>query len=98
MSLKKINLSLWSPKKGIIKKTELSQFSNIRASGIIALTTDLDDELIDAKISDGKSDIFLSTSEGMSIRFDEEEVRAMGRTARGVKGIAVSEKATLSLG
>jgi DNA gyrase subunit A len=74
-------------KKGIIKKTELSLFSNIRASGIIAITTDLDDELIDAKISDGKSDIFLSTAEGMSIRFDEEEVRSMGRTARGVKGI-----------
>ena len=78
-------------KLGIIKKTELSQFSNIRASGIIALTTDLEDELIDAKISHGKSDIFLSTSEGMSIRFDEEEVRPMGRAARGVKGITVGK-------
>jgi DNA gyrase subunit A len=78
-------------KKGIIKKTELSQFSNIRAAGIIALTTDLDDELIDAKLSDGKSDIFLSTSQGMSIRFDENDVRPMGRAARGVKGINVGK-------
>ncbi|MCC6277298.1 MAG: DNA gyrase subunit A [Oligoflexia bacterium] len=77
-------------RKGIIKKTEVSQFANIRTNGIIALTTDLDDELIDAKLSDGKSDIFLSTSEGMSIRFDEEEVRAMGRAARGVKGLNLS--------
>ncbi|MDZ4677289.1 MAG: DNA gyrase subunit A [Oligoflexia bacterium] len=78
-------------KKGIIKKTELEQFANIRNNGIIAVTTDLDDELIDAKLSDGKSDIFLSTSEGMSIRFDETEVRAMGRAARGVKGINVGK-------
>lgn len=78
-------------KKGIIKKTDLTQFGNIRATGIIALTTDLDDELIDAKISDGKSDIFLSTAEGMSIRFDENDVRPMGRTARGVKGINVAK-------
>lgn len=74
-------------KKGIIKKTELTQFQNVRTNGIIALTTDLDDELIDAKLSDGKSDIFLSTAEGMSIRFDEDDVRPMGRAARGVKGI-----------
>jgi DNA gyrase subunit A len=78
-------------KKGIIKKSELALFSNIRVGGIIAITTDLDDELIDAKISDGKSDIFLSTAEGMSIRFDEEDVRGMGRAARGVKGINVGK-------
>lgn len=78
-------------KKGIIKKTELTNFSNVRAAGIIAITTDLDDELIDAKLSDGKSDIFLSTAEGMSIRFDESECRAMGRTARGVRGITVGK-------
>ncbi len=77
-------------KNGIIKKTELSQFSNVRSNGIIALTTDLDDELIDAKLSDGKSDIFLSTAEGMSIRFPEDDVRPVGRAARGVKGITLS--------
>lgn len=79
-------------KKGIIKKTSVAQFSNIRPSGIIALTTDMDDELIGAKLSDGKSDIFISTSEGMSIRFDEGDVRPMGRTARGVRGIGLSGK------
>ncbi len=78
-------------KKGIIKKTELSQFANVNTKGIIALTTDMDDELIDAKLSDGKSDIFLSTTEGMSIRFDEGDVRAMGRAARGVKAISLSK-------
>lgn len=77
--------------KGIIKKTELSAFSNVKQNGIIALTTDLDDRVIDAKVSDGKSDIFIATRQGMSIRFKESEVRAMGRGARGVKGIALAK-------
>lgn len=78
--------------KGIIKKTALDAFTNVRTAGIIALTTDLDDALISVKISDGQSDIFIATKEGMSIRFNEAEVRAMGRSARGVKGITLSEK------
>lgn len=78
--------------KGIIKKTSLEAFSRPRPSGIIALTTDLDDNVMDAKISTPKSHIFVSTSQGMSIRFEEDDVRAMGRAARGVKGITVSEK------
>ncbi len=77
--------------KGIIKKTSLDAFQNPRTAGIIALTTDLDDALIDAKISDGQSDIFLATKEGMSIRFNEDDVRSMGRAARGVKGITVGK-------
>ncbi len=77
--------------KGIIKKTSLDAFQNPRTAGIIALTTDLDDALIDAKISDGQSDIFIATKEGMSIRFNEDDVRSMGRTARGVKGITLSK-------
>ncbi|MEK6774827.1 MAG: DNA gyrase subunit A [Bdellovibrionota bacterium] len=77
--------------KGIIKKTSLDAFQNPRIAGIIALTTDLDDALIDAKISDGQSDIFLATKEGMSIRFNEDDVRSMGRAARGVKGITVGK-------
>lgn len=76
--------------KGIIKKTELSAFANVKQNGIIALTTDLDDRVIDAKVSDGKSDIFIATRQGMSIRFKESEVRSMGRGARGVKGIALA--------
>lgn len=78
-------------KKGVIKKTPLSAFSNPRPSGIIALTTDLDDDLLAAQISNGKSDIFICTKEGMSIRFDEGDVRPMGRTARGVRGITLSK-------
>lgn len=78
-------------KKGTIKKTPLSAFSNPRPSGIIALTIDLDDDLLAAKISDGKQDIFICTKEGMSIRFDEDDVRPMGRTARGVRGISLSK-------
>ena len=77
--------------KGIIKKTGLDAFSHPRPSGIIALTTDLDDQMIDAKISNGKSDIFLATREGMSIRFDEGDVRPMGRSARGVKGVTLGK-------
>lgn len=77
--------------KGVIKKTSLDAFSNPRTNGIIALTTDLEDGVIDAQISDGTSDIFIATKEGMSIRFDESDVRAMGRSARGVKGITLEK-------
>ncbi len=78
--------------KGIIKKTSLDAFANPRQAGIIALTTDLEDSVIDCKISDGLSDIFIATKEGMSIRFNENDVRSMGRNARGVKGMTLSEK------
>lgn len=81
--------------KGVIKKTSLEAFSNPRPSGIIALTTDLDDKVIDCKISNGKSDIFIATAEGMSIRFDEGDVRPMGRAARGVKGITLGKDDTV---
>jgi DNA gyrase subunit A len=76
---------------GIIKKTSLESFSNPRPSGLIALTIDLEDNLIDAKVSTGVNDIFIVTKEGMSIRFDESDVRAMGRTARGVKGVTLGK-------
>ena len=77
---------------GIIKKTSLEAFSRPRPSGIIAITTDIDDKMIEAKISEVGSDIFICTSHGMSIRFDESGVRAMGRTARGVKGITLGKQ------
>lgn len=77
--------------KGIIKKTSLDAFSNPRQAGIIALTTDLEDQVVSAKISDGQSDIFIATREGMSIRFNEDDVREMGRAARGVKGITLAK-------
>jgi DNA gyrase subunit A len=78
-------------RQGIIKKTALDAFSNPRTAGIIALTTDLEDAVIDAQISDGQSDIFVATKDGMSIRFNEADVRAMGRSARGVKGITLGK-------
>jgi len=78
--------------KGIIKKTSLNAFSNPRQAGIIALTTDLEDQVVAAKISDGMSDIFIATKEGMSIRFNEDDVREMGRSARGVKGITLAKE------
>ena len=77
--------------KGIIKKTSLDAFNNPRQAGIIALTTDLEDQLVAAKISDGQSDIFIATKEGMSIRFNEDDVRGMGRSARGVKGMTLAK-------
>jgi DNA gyrase subunit A len=78
--------------KGIIKKTSLDAFSNPRQAGIIALTTDLDDQVVAVSLSDGQSDIFIATREGMSIRFNEDDVRSMGRAARGVKGITLSKE------
>ncbi|MEZ0391540.1 MAG: DNA gyrase subunit A, partial [Pseudobdellovibrionaceae bacterium] len=77
--------------KGVIKKTSLDAFTNQRSAGIIALTTDLDDSVMETKISDGQSDIFIATKEGMSIRFNESDVRPMGRAARGVKGITLGK-------
>lgn len=78
-------------KRGVIKKTELMSFSNIRTAGIIAIDVDEGDELMGAALTDGKQDIFLATKNGQSIRFGEEDVRAMGRTARGVRGISLSD-------
>jgi DNA gyrase subunit A len=76
-------------KRGVVKRTDLSAFANVRASGIIALGIDDGDELVAVKITDGTKDILLSTSTGMSIRFPESEVRSMGRQAYGVKGITL---------
>lgn len=76
---------------GIIKKTALSEFSNVRNTGLIAISTDEGDELVSAKLTDGTHDIFLCSSQGMSIRFSEEDVRPMGRAARGVIGMSLDE-------
>jgi len=74
-------------KKGLVKKTSLEAFSRPRPSGIIAARVNQDDELICAKITSGDSDILLGTKNGLCIRFPESGVRAMGRTAAGVRGI-----------
>ncbi|HCK98889.1 MAG TPA: DNA gyrase subunit A, partial [Candidatus Marinimicrobia bacterium] len=79
-------------KKGVIKKTALSQFSNPRRTGIKAIHIGDDDDLIDVKKTNGEQDILLGTSHGKSIRFRETDVRPMGRTAAGVKGIKLPGK------
>jgi DNA gyrase subunit A len=78
-------------KKGLIKKTRLDAFSRPRTAGIIALGIEEDDELISARLTDGCSHVLISTAQGMAIRFDECDVRAMGRGAYGVKGITLAE-------
>jgi DNA gyrase subunit A len=78
--------------KGTIKKTVLSAFSNIRKSGIIAINLADKDNLIEVKKTDGKSDIVIGTMNGMALRFAEKDVRDMGRTAAGVKGINLDSK------
>jgi len=78
-------------RKGTIKKTELSAFANPRAGGIIAMGIEEGDEVIDVQLSDGQSEIFIGTRDGKAIRFVEADVRAMGRTAYGVRGIQLRE-------
>ncbi|MEW6532009.1 MAG: DNA gyrase subunit A [Thermodesulfobacteriota bacterium] len=73
--------------KGKVKKTAIGEFSRPRASGLIALTIDQDDELIDVAFTSGGNDILLATRRGKAIRFHESDVRPMGRQARGVTGI-----------
>ncbi len=83
------NYILMATKKGIVKKTDLSAFSNPRSGGIIALTIDEGDELLSVERTDGKGQVFIATYNGKAIRFNEQEIRPMGRTARGVKGINI---------
>ncbi len=78
-------------KKGIVKKTSLAEFGNIRKVGLNAINLDDDDELIGVKFTDGKRKVMLGTKNGMAIAFDESDVRAMGRVARGVKGITLKD-------
>jgi len=76
-------------RKGVVKRTDLNAFSNVRSAGIIALGVDDGDSLVAVFITDGTKDVLLSTAQGMSIRFAESEVRSMGRQAYGVKGITL---------
>ncbi len=76
---------------GVIKKTELSAFANIRSNGIIAMGVDEGDELMSVELTDGSKKIFIATQDGMAICFEEGEVRDMGRQARGVRGITLRE-------
>ncbi|WP_312201670.1 DNA gyrase subunit A [Anaerospora hongkongensis] len=78
-------------RKGIVKKTELTEFDTARKGGLIAINLDEDDDLIDVKLTNGEQHIILGTRDGMAIHFAEKEVRVMGRTAHGVKGISLDD-------
>jgi DNA gyrase subunit A len=80
---------LFATQKGTVKKTPLKDFSNVMSRGIIAIGIDTDDELVAARITDGSQIIFLATHLGMAIRFEESDVRSMGRPAYGVRGIGL---------
>jgi DNA gyrase subunit A len=78
-------------RRGVIKKTDLSAFANPRAGGIIAMGVEDGDAVIAVELSEGKDQIFLGTRNGMAIRFQETDVRPMGRSAYGVRGITLRE-------
>jgi DNA gyrase subunit A len=78
-------------KKGTVKKTDLVEFSNPRSAGIIAIQIDDDDRLIAVEETDGTKDLILGTRNGMAIRFNEADVRPMGRTAYGVRGMQLRD-------
>ena len=79
----------FATQKGTVKKTPLKDFSNVMARGIIAIGIDTDDELVAARITDGSQVVFLATHMGLAIRFEESDVRSMGRPAYGVRGIGI---------
>lgn len=85
------NFIVMCTKKGIIKKTALEAYSRPRQNGVNAITIKDGDQLLEAKLTDGKSDIILATREGKAIRFNETNVRAIGRTGAGVRGITLSK-------
>ncbi|MCB9714964.1 MAG: DNA gyrase subunit A [Myxococcales bacterium] len=80
---------------GYVKRTQLSEFANMRKTGLIAVSIDEDDRLISVRFTDGKQHLMLSSADGMVIRFDEGDVRPMGRNARGVRGMGLREGDTV---
>ena len=82
---------IMSTKKGTVKKTELMAYSNPRRHGIVAITLEEKDELINVAMTDGKQQIILATKNGMAVRFEEQDVRDTGRSAKGVRGISLKE-------
>jgi len=82
---------LMCTREGTIKKTELNAFSHVRQNGIIAVNLNENDKLVSVQITDGSCDVIIGTHNGLACRFRESEVRAMGRTATGVRGISLSD-------
>ncbi len=85
----------FATRRGVVKKTSLSDFSRPRANGIIAIDLRIDDYLIDVALTDGQRDVMLISSGGRAMRFEESKVRTMGRTAAGVRGIRMDEDQTV---
>ena len=85
------NYLVFCTQKGLIKRTNISEFKNIRANGKIAITLKEDDELIAVKKTTGENEIIMAASNGRMIRFDEKEIRVMGRSASGVRGIDIGD-------
>ena len=82
---------IFSTKNGLVKRTMMSEFDNIRQSGKIAITLKEDDELISVKVTNGDSQVLMCSSQGRMVRFNENEIRIMGRTASGVRGINLTD-------
>ncbi len=82
---------MMATRSGIVKKTALSEYKNVRTTGINAISIEDGDALIGARISDGTNEIFMTSANGMSIRFSEVDVRPMGRTAYGVYGMSLDD-------
>lgn len=85
------NFLFFATRQGVVKKTPLEDYVNIRKGGLIAINLREDDSLIDVKLTDGQQEIIMGTAQGMSIRFKESDVRSMGRSATGVKGITLDD-------
>src|SRR5690606_23300652 len=81
----------FATRQGVVKKTPLDDYINIRKVGLIAISLREDDDLIGVKLTDGNQEIIMGTAQGMSIRFSEDDVRSMGRSATGVKGIQLDD-------
>jgi len=86
---------LFCTRNGTVKKSALSQYSNVRATGIKAIKIEQGDELIDVQVTSGTNDIVLATKHGLSVRYHEQDVREMGRDTTGVKGIELREDDSL---
>ncbi|GJM32544.1 MAG: DNA gyrase subunit A [Saprospiraceae bacterium] len=89
---------MFCTRQGIIKKTPVQAFSRPRVGGIIAINVNENDQLLEAKLTNGKNEIFIASRSGNAIRFNESKVRSMGRTAAGVRGISIKKKGDLVVG
>ncbi|HMO38166.1 MAG TPA: DNA gyrase subunit A [Saprospiraceae bacterium] len=89
---------MFCTRQGMIKKTPVEAFSRPRMGGIIAITINEDDQLLEARLTNGQNEVFIATRRGMAIRFNESKVRSMGRTAAGVRGVSLENEADAVVG